>query len=345
VQRDGLLEAHVFPRLLAITSSGVGGGSHVYTNIQAQPEDEYFGEFLPEITASEMRPHYEAVRAMLRPAQAPQLPQRTDAFARAVAAAGLGAVEYPDLAMVFGADGHAPSPVVNAAGVMQRTSTYSGTEILGCQDRSKTTLDLTYLPMALRHGAQIRPLAEVTAIGPGEVGYWIRWRDHLRRVDNVVETPRLVLAAGTLGTLRLLLAARDRDRSLPGLPARLGHGLTPNADMATIVYRSKLIQDGARGPAFGSYTRVRHAERHRYLIGDVGLPLAALPLPGPIRCRLAQSMVLFGMGRDAGGGRAWLESGCLRTDVGRRLDPVLYGEVAAAMAGIAARLGGRRGPA
>ena len=46
-------------------------------------------------------------------------------------------------------------------------------------------------------------------------------------------------------------------------------------------------------------------------------------------------MVLFGMGRDAGGGRAWLESGCLRTDVGRRLDPALYGEMEEAMAGIA----------
>ena len=87
---------------------------------------------------------------MLRPVRAPQLPPRADAFARAVAAAGLEAVEYPDLAMVFGADGHAPSPVVNAAGMPQRTSTYSGTEILGCQDRSKTTLDLTYLPVALR---------------------------------------------------------------------------------------------------------------------------------------------------------------------------------------------------
>jgi cholesterol oxidase len=253
------LEAHVFPHLLAITSSGVGGGSHVYTNIQAQPDDAYFDEFHPEITAAEMKPYYEAVRGMLRPAQAPELPPRTGAFARAVAAAGLAGVEYPTLAMAFGADAYTPSPVVNAAGVMQRTSTYSGTEVLGCEDRSKTTLDLTYLPVALRHGAEIRPLAEVTAIGRGDVGYSIRWRDHLRRVDDVVETPRLVLAAGTLGTLRLLLAARDRDRSLPSLPTRLGRGLTPNADMATVVYRSRLIQDGSRGPAFGSFTRTRSA--------------------------------------------------------------------------------------
>lgn len=346
LRRDGLMEAHVHPGLLAISASGVGGGSHLYTNILAQPESEYFDGFVPEITGPEMDPYFDAVRAMLRPAKSPKNPPRTTTFASAVAAAGLGEVEYPDLAQVFNANTPSPSGTVNAAGVVQQGSTYSGTDILGCNDRSKTTLDLTYLPLALRHGARIRAFAEVTSIGRDGTDYVVKWRDHMRGakdgLDTVVRTPRLILAAGTFGTLRLLLRARDLDATLPDLPARLGEGMTPNADMATVVYRSELIKDGGSGPPFGSFNRVRDDGRHRYLVGDLGLPLAALPLPGPARRRLSESMVIFGMGRDKGGGRAWLENGRLRTDLGRALDPELYADMEMSMERIAAELGAKR---
>jgi cholesterol oxidase len=342
VSRDGLLEVHVFARLMAVTSSGVGGGSHVYTNIQAQPEADFFEAFPAEITATEMAPYYAAVREMLRPTPAPQRPPRTVAFARAAAESGMSDVEYPDLAMVFGSSSDSPSLVVNAAGVEQATSTYSGTDILGCDDRSKATLDLTYLPVALRHGAPVRPLAEVIAIGRAESGYTVRWRDHISGRVHLLATPRLVLAAGALGTSRLLLAARDRDRSLPGLPARLGQRFSPNGDMAAIVYRSPRLEDAGRGPAFGSFTRVRDHGRHRYLIGDVGLPLAALPLPQAIRGRLAQSAVLFAMGRDSGDATTWFEGGGLHTDAGRERDPSFYTDLEASMARIAEHFGPRR---
>src|SRR5690606_12483899 len=39
---DGLFEFHRLEQLLAVTSSGVGGGSLVYTNILAQPGPEFF---------------------------------------------------------------------------------------------------------------------------------------------------------------------------------------------------------------------------------------------------------------------------------------------------------------
>jgi cholesterol oxidase len=129
---------------------------------------------------------------------------------------------------------------------------------------------------------------------------------------------------------------------VPGLSARLGQGLTPNGDMAALVYRSPLLRDAGRGPAFGAFTRTRHEGRHRYLVGDVGLPLAALPMPAGLRARLSQTGVLFAMGRDAGGAQAWLESGTLRTDAGRQEDPALYAEIEATMASIAVRFDARR---
>ncbi|MDQ4129753.1 MAG: FAD-dependent oxidoreductase, partial [Actinomycetota bacterium] len=58
LQRDGLWEWHAFDRLHVLTASGVGGGSLVYTNIQEQPEDDFFRAFPPELSAEEMRPYY-----------------------------------------------------------------------------------------------------------------------------------------------------------------------------------------------------------------------------------------------------------------------------------------------
>lgn len=58
LHRDGLWEWHAFDRLHVLTASGVGGGSLVYTNIQEQPEDDFFAAFPPELSAEELRPRH-----------------------------------------------------------------------------------------------------------------------------------------------------------------------------------------------------------------------------------------------------------------------------------------------
>jgi cholesterol oxidase len=318
LHRDGLFELHVFDRLSCAVASGVGGGSLVYTNMQVQPEDDFFEAFPVEITADEMRPHYEAVREMLRPRPVPDRPAKARAFDRALQETGLGEATYPDLAIAFGDDPRRPHGLRNAAGAHQCTSTHAGTCILGCEDLSKTTLDLTYLPLAERCGAQIRSLCEATALGRVPGGYAVRFTDWSRRATMVATAPRVVLAAGTLGTLRLLFAARDRQRTLPDLPAALGKGFTPNGDMAAWVDRAAAPVDSSHGPSACAYHQVRDsAGRHRHLVAEVGLPLAALPAPRRVRQRLSRSLVLFGMGRDGVAGDVRFDGRRLRIDVDR----------------------------
>lgn len=108
LHRDGLYEFHIFDRLTCAVASGVGGGSLVYTNMQVQPEDDFFDAFPAEITADEMRPHYESVREMLQPRPTPDRPTKAGAFERALQEAGLGEAIYPDLAIAFGADPRRP---------------------------------------------------------------------------------------------------------------------------------------------------------------------------------------------------------------------------------------------
>jgi len=335
IHADGLLELHAFEHLTSLTASGVGGGSHIYTGILEEPPAEFFDSFPPEITGAEMHPYFERVRQMLRPAPVPEPPQKDRVFERAVRAAGLPAAEYPELAIAWGKNPRQPQKLINAAGVEQFSSTWQGDVFVGCEDGSKTTLDLTYIPLALRHGAELRPLCEVLAIGQGDRGYDVRYRDHRSRQLRQESAPRLILAAGGLNTQRLLFAARDRRRTLPALPATLGQHFAPNADFTTLLWRTKLLDDSSRGPSFGAFSRITAGGVHRFLLGEVGLPVQALRLPGFLVRPLLRSTLLFCMGREASTGTTGFDGTGLTTAVGRSLDPALYDEMEQAVTRVA----------
>ncbi|AKV00076.1 cholesterol oxidase [Labilithrix luteola] len=335
---DGLLEGHLFEHLTSVTASGVGGGSHIYTAILEQPDAAFFDAFPPEITAAEMGPYFERVREMLRPQPVPMPSEKDRVFAQAVADAGLPPSEHTDLAIAWGRDPAHPEAVVNAAGVEQRSSTFTGDVFVGCRDGSKTTLDLTYVPWALRHGAELRPLCEVLAIARGEGGgYTVRYRDHRSGQTHEESAPRLVLAAGGLNTQRLLFDARDGHGGLPGLPATLGRHFSPNADFAALLWRTTALHDSSYGPSFGALSRIHRDDGDglRFVLGEVGLPVQELPLPGLLRNLLRRSTMLFCMGRDGSTGTLAFDGVGLTTSVGRSLDPALYDEMESALMRVA----------
>lgn len=326
---DGLLELHAFERLDVVTGSGVGGGSLIYTNVLEAPDDEFFGEaFPPELSAAELRPYFDRVRALLHPVPLPApRPGKNVAFERAAASAGLGTPRYPDLAIRFGTSPATREPGLNAAGVLQSTCTHCGCCVLGCPERAKTTLDLTYLPVALRHGAELRPLCEVVAIGSNSGGYRLRYRDHRSGALHHVDAPRVVLAAGSLSTMRLLFQARDRHRTLPAVSPALGRGFSPNGDLLGLLFGTETVADGGAGPALNAFVRVEHEGRLRFIVGEVGLPLAALPLGAPIRRRVRRAAGLIAMGRDASTGVIEYDGIGLRSQVGRAIDPGVFADI------------------
>jgi cholesterol oxidase len=339
---DGLLELHRFDHLDSITASGVGGGSHIYTAILEEPPPQFFDAFPPEITGEEMRPYFERVREIMRPKRVPKPPPRDGAFEDALRAVALPTPEYPDLAIVWGQTDQSRERVVNAAGVEQRASTGQGDVFVGCEDGSKTTLDLTYVPIALRHGAEIRPLCEVLAIGRQNAAYKVRYRDHRTGVRHAESAPRLILAAGGLNTQRLLFDARDRLKTLPTLPGSLGRRFSPNGDFAALLWRSALIEDSSRGPSFGALSRVATDNSHEFLIGDVGLPATAVPLWARLRAHVQQSMFLFYMGRDASTGTIAFDGRGITTTLDRSFDAALYDRIGETVARVASRYQAKR---
>lgn len=188
----GLWELHAFDRMLTLTGSGVGGGSLIYAGLLEQPDDEYFDAFPPEITGAEMNPYYDRVREMLRPQPLPAIHGRNAAIEHAAQSSGSGAVERGPMAVAWGDDPARATRVLNAAGVEQSTSTMQDSTFLGSPDTSKTTMESTYIPVAVRHGAELRAMSEVTAIGHADGGgYQVCWTDRETDRPWACTAPRL----------------------------------------------------------------------------------------------------------------------------------------------------------
>lgn len=325
----GLYELHLHENLDVLTASGVGGGSLVYTNVQEEPEAEFFECFPPELRGGEMRPWFDRVRAMQRPEsieKAAVLPPKNEAFRRlAKVMDRADTLEHPDIAVVLGDPDH-PETVMNAAGEEQRTCNYCGNCVLGCMETAKTTLDRTYIPAAVRAGTDVRTLAEVEGICPTREGWQVRWFDHAAKRHRVVAAAQVVLAAGTLGTLRILLKSRDRFRTLHGLSPRLGLGFTGNGDQGAILLGSSLLFAGEAGPTFNAFIRSRDAAgEHRFLVGEAGIPWTGLGLPTLAARRLVGTHMLLCMGRERpDAGRVTWRTDGISVDWDSRHDAALF---------------------
>jgi cholesterol oxidase len=261
---NGLLEYRAFDKMDVLCASGVGGGSLVYFNVRLRPRDEVFTppRWPARITPRVMAPYFDRVETTL-PHETfepvPPLP-RSEAFARAATAAGW-----------------APEPMplairTQSAPSGQGTCVLCGNCLIGCREHAKNTVDLNYIALADREGADIRPLHEVTSLEPLRPG----WRVRVRMVDegrDVAVTAReVVLAAGVLGTNELLLRCRDVHRTLPDLPSMLGRRFSGNGDyIYSGAVQGEPASDPAVGPTITVGTQVVTAN-HLVYLQDLGLP-------------------------------------------------------------------------
>jgi cholesterol oxidase len=334
---DGLLEMHRFEHLDALTASGVGGGSHVYTSLLDEPAADFYDALPDELSAGELAPHFDRVRALLDPRPLPAPTGKERGFEAALSDAGLPTAEYPPMAVDWEpAEGDAQD---------EPPPGHRGDALVGCEDGSKRTLDKTYVPIALDHGAELRPLCEVRAVsceGPtGRERYHVDYLDHRDGSRQRVTAERLVLAAGGLNTQRLLFDARDGHGGLPDLPATLGQRFSPNADFGALLYRTERVAASSVGPSAPAISRVPGPPAP-FMMGAAGLPLDAFSLPGPLRRALERSVILFAMGCDASRGRVIFDGKGLITDVSRAMDPALFDEIERKMRRLAEAYGPER---
>jgi cholesterol oxidase len=275
----GFLEYKAFKRIDVLQGCGVGGGSLHYFNVHLRTPAAIFEQKVwpDEITRSVMDVYYELAEKMLesKPLEPPEgraVPKRTEMFLKAAKATGREGRLVP-IGVYTGPNRNNP-----VSGIPQSGCDYSGNCMLGCVLHSKGTLDLNYIPVAEKHGAEVYPLHEVTRIEPcGDRGYRIHF-DQLdtegpsRRTPRSITGRKVVVAAGTLGSNQLLLRCRDVHRSLPGISPRLGTRFSGNGDfLLSAAFEADEEVDPARGPSITAGVSLSTAE-HEIFIEDLGFP-------------------------------------------------------------------------
>ncbi len=238
------------------------------------------------VTRAELEPHYDRFEALQKPQRFPldapapyASAAKTHAMREAATAMDLPC-ELPPLAVAFAAEGQAPAPgraipggEQNVHGTPRSTCRLCGECDLGCNYGAKSTLDLTCLSEAWRLGAELRTCCEVRTIAPAERrdgradGYVVGYRQHLaaraahpahlldhsEQEQRAVSARQVVLAAGALGSSRLLLANRA---SLPRLSPALGTRMSANGDYLALVRNCRV--NGENGDSRWRYLQPSH---------------------------------------------------------------------------------------
>ncbi|MEU4566794.1 GMC family oxidoreductase [Micromonospora sp. NPDC023956] len=241
IQRISLLRAadrKAGGGVLVLSGAGVGGGSLVYANTLYEPLDAFYDDpQWRDITdwRAELAGHYDQAKRMLGVTTYP-VETGADRVMRAVAARmGVGHTVHPTpVGVHIGRPGErVADPYFGGAGPERTGCTHCGSCMTGCRHGAKNTLVKNYLWLAERLGARVHPLTTVTAIRPAPGGGYrvetVRTGSWLRRRRQVFEADQVVLAAGALGTQRLLHEMRAAG-ALPGISSRLGELTRTNSE-------------------------------------------------------------------------------------------------------------------
>jgi cholesterol oxidase len=265
----GIFQMTFLRHVTILHGVGVGGGSLVYGNTLPRPKPAFFSALSWAELADwegELEPHYRTAERMLGATENPTLTRGDEVLKSVAADTGRQAHFRPTrVAVFFGEPGkEVDDPYFAGAGPRRTGCIECGACMTGCRVGAKNTLDLNYLYLAEKRGAEIRPESEVTRVRPLEQGGYIIEvkHDSKGKLPSRIEARQVVFAGGVMGTLPLLLAMRDDPKGLPALSARLGERVRTNSEALMGVTVSDPSVDFSKGVAI---TSILHTDEHSHL--------------------------------------------------------------------------------
>ncbi len=254
------------PTIMPWIGAAVGGGSHVFAGTLKRADT--FRGYPAAIASTDMSVWYDKAEELMLPVTYPtyapygdngallalRMATRQIAIREPKLIADRGLVK---LAISFAPEGSdVDAEFTNPHGATQCYHHPHEQSILGGDIGAKNSLDKNYLHVASERGAQIQALTEVERIEPIAGGAWrvhykklerepTAWRRLVRRwwpwrtprtyATGAITARRLVVSAGSIGSTKLLLRARDVDRTLPKLSSVLGSRYTTNGDYLSLL--------------------------------------------------------------------------------------------------------------
>ena len=160
-RRTGLFDLHVGRDMHVLVGCGLGGTSLINANVSIPPDPRVWEDprWPHELFADEtLNQGFERAQAMLRPRPYPAAKSLPKLDRMADIAKRLDmTLSRPPINVAFEAG-------ANAAGVHQPACTDCGDCCSGCNVGAKTTVQMTYLPDAYNHGAEIFTDATVPSL-------------------------------------------------------------------------------------------------------------------------------------------------------------------------------------
>jgi cholesterol oxidase len=300
----GIQRLTYFKRLLVLSGAGLGGGSLVYANTLLEPSEAFYRSCagLDSNFRERLKPHLERAQKMLGVAQTPRIFAADEALERAAKELGRGETfHHARVGVFFGEAGKTVSdPYFSGEGPERTGCIFCGGCMVGCRHNAKNTLVKNYLALASRRGARFftKTTARRLSERPGG-GVLIEVRGSGWSVGRkTLKARRLVLAAGVLGTLRLLLEPSNR---LGTLPPRLGRDVRTNGEALLGALARKSDVDYSQGLAIASGAwpdEETHVEPVRYPEGSDAMAFLGWPKGGSALERL-RALWPFGWARRA----------------------------------------------
>ena len=238
----GIFRLTTFRHVSVVSGCGVGGGSLGYANTLYVPPKAFYkdGQWAQlEDWESTLAPHYAEAQRMLGVTQNPH-DDHVDGLLRELGEElGVGAsYKKTPVGIFFGEAGTTvPDPYFGGEGPERTGCRLCGRCMVGCPHGAKNTLVKNYLYFAEREGARVMPersVLDVTPLGDGSGadGYAVtseRSGAWVRRNRETLRARGVIVAAGALGTNKLLARCRERG-SLGRISARLGELVRTNSE-------------------------------------------------------------------------------------------------------------------
>jgi cholesterol oxidase len=306
----GFFRMRYFRHVTILHGCAVGGGSITYACTMLRPQDTIWDNGLWVGLAdwkSEMPQHYDTASRMLGVVENRILGPSDKLLKRVAEVAGVGDTFYRTHVAIFqGSEGQpagvtVPDPFFGGQGPDRTTCMGCGGCMMGCHHGAKNTLDLNYLYLAEKRGAQVFAETKVVDVRPldgaadGSRGYEVRTVNSVSRFNRA---PRrftcrgVVFAASSLGTMELLFHLKDKG-SLPAISNQLGRYVRTNSESLIGVRVPRSADDLSKGVAIGSGVYIdehTHIEAVRYPEGSNTMSLLTTILtggrPGPGRVAL-----------------------------------------------------------
>ncbi len=305
----GFFDMRFFRHVTILHGCAVGGGSITYaaTLLPAPGKVWENGSWAGLADwKKEMPAHYATAERMLGVTENRILGPADHLLQKVAQAAGCGGTFYRTRVGIFQPEGvppgeTLPDPYFGGEGCARTTCTACGGCMMGCRHGAKNTLDLNYLYLAEKHGAQVFPETKVIDVRPlpgshdGSAGYEVRtisstgW---IRRQPRKFTARGVVFSASSLGTMELLFRLREKG-SLPAISEQLGKHVRTNSESLIGARMAGTREDYSKGIAIGSGIYIdehTHIEAVRYPRGSDTMSLLATILtegrPGAFRILL-----------------------------------------------------------